>query len=111
MVARIIGNDSCPVFSIIVRFILKPRSMTAYCNILFDVNPIPALYVSLFGKKLVRIIPKSMPKTGPPMTGIKLPKNQDGSAIRTQMINPFQESLIVCIILVVFPFRGLVECV
>ena len=73
IVDRIISSDDFPTTIISPRLSPKPKRTTASCKIFFDVNFIPDSKDSGL-LKLFKIIPKSMPKTGPPITGNFLPK-------------------------------------
>ena len=76
-----IGNDCLPVCKTTDKFIPNPSKITAYCKIFFEVKVIPDCnsFLSLINK--VIIIPRIIPKTGPPTIGNFFPKNQQGIAI------------------------------
>ena len=76
-----IGNDCLPVCNTTDRFIPNPNKITAYCKIFLDVKVMPDCnsFLSLINK--VMIIPRIIPKTGPPTIGNFFPKNQQGIAI------------------------------
>ena len=73
IVERIISRDDLPTTIISPRFSPKPKRTTASCKTFFDVNFMPASRDSGL-LKLFKMIPKSIPKTGPPITGNFLPK-------------------------------------
>lgn len=81
IVERIIGKDWNPVDAITDRFIPKPKRITAYCRIFFEVKEIPGLRLSLFFINNVIIIPKRIENTGPPITGTSSPNIHAGTAI------------------------------
>lgn len=81
MVETIIGRDIEPTFAISERLSPKPRRITAYCRIFFEVKVIPPAKASFFLIIRVSIIPATIAKTGAPTTGRALPKNQHGIEI------------------------------
>ena len=74
IVDRITGRELAPTCNTTFKFKPNPRSITAYCSIFLDVNFIPLSNFDLLLNLEPINIPKNIPKTGPPTTGIKLPQ-------------------------------------
>jgi hypothetical protein len=88
IVPIIIGSDCFPVSNTTERFNPKPKRITAYCRIFFEVNLMPEsnLFVFLINRAI--IIPIIIAITGLPIMGKFFPSNHDGIAIIKQSAYP-----------------------
>ena len=86
-VNTITANDCPPTLITLSRFISKPKRTMEYCKIYLQVNLIPESSASGLLKK-AKIIPISIPNTGPPIIGNVLPKRKAGIANKKQIPIP-----------------------
>jgi len=94
IVPTIIGSDCLPVFSTTDKFSPKPKRITAYCSIFFDVNQMPDSNLLLSLINNAATIPIIIAIIGPPIIGKSLPSKNDGTAMARQSNNPGQLFLI-----------------
>lgn len=88
MVTTIMGRDNAPISAINAKFNPKPRKTTAAYRTVFEQNAVPSRVASRLFMKEPKSMPRSIPKTGPPTTGIAEPRNQHGIAIAMHKATP-----------------------
>ena len=77
----IIGRDWRPISNITVKFMPKPRRITAHWSIFLEVNFMPFSNFCLSLIKRAAVIPASIEMIAPPMTGNRRPSSHDGRAM------------------------------
>ena len=92
IVLMMMGSDVAPTCAIWARLRPKPKRITAYWRIFFEVNftPTSSGAADEPGTTSASTIPMRIANTGPPITSNCLPSSHAGTAITRQNRRPFQ---------------------